>query len=61
MVNKMVIEVTEGCTISALYKELNIGLDPDAVLIVVNGQLAEAADVLHTGDQVHLMSAISGG
>lgn len=61
MINKMVIEVPDGCTVSAMNKELNIELDPDAILIVINGQLTEETQVLHTGDQVHLMPAISGG
>ena len=57
----MVIEVPDGCTVSVLYKELNIELDPDAILIVVNDQLAEETDVLIAGDQIHLVPAISGG
>ncbi|MCK4900004.1 MAG: MoaD/ThiS family protein [Anaerolineales bacterium] len=36
-------------------------LDPDALLLVVNGRVAELNQTLQEGDKVNLMPAISGG
>jgi sulfur carrier protein ThiS len=38
-----------------------IGLDPESVLIVVNGKLTTDDVVLKEGDQVKLVAVVSGG
>lgn len=40
---------------------LKIGLDPNAVLIVRNGELITDDEILDAGDQVRLVPVISGG
>ncbi len=55
------IEITQGSTLSDLLRMLEITLDPESMLLVVNGRTAELSQVLHEGDEVNLMPAISGG
>lgn len=38
-----------------------IGLDPEAVLVVVNGQLMTDDVILREGDEVKLVAVVSGG
>jgi len=38
-----------------------IGLDPEAVLVVVNGKLMTDDVVLREGDEVRLVAVVSGG
>ena len=40
---------------------LKIGLDPNAVLIVRNGELITDDEILDAGDQIRLVAVISGG
>jgi len=40
---------------------LKIGFDPNAVLIVRNGELITDDEILDAGDQVRLVPVISGG
>jgi molybdopterin converting factor small subunit len=40
---------------------LEIELEPEHLLLVVNGRTAQLQRVLRDGDQVNLMPAISGG
>ena len=51
----------EGSTIADLLRHLEVSLEPDALLLVVNGRMAELQQTLQEGDQVNLMPAISGG
>ena len=51
----------EGGTIADIIEQLGITLSPDALLIAVNGRVAELNQKLADGDQVNLMPAISGG
>ena len=55
------IELPEGSTVGDLLRQLDIELGPDALLLVVNGHLVEADQILQPGDRVNLMPAISGG
>jgi sulfur carrier protein len=38
-----------------------IGLDPESVLVVVNGKLVTDDVVLREGDEVNLVAVVSGG
>jgi hypothetical protein len=44
-----------------LLERLDIELSPEALLLAVNGRVAEPERELVDGDQVNLMPAISGG
>lgn len=48
-------------TIADLIDQLGITLSPDALLIAVNGRVAELQQELANGDQINFMPAISGG
>lgn len=50
-----------GSTLADLLKHLEIDLDPEAMLLVINGRTAELDRRLQDGDEVNLMPAISGG
>ena len=51
----------EGSTLSDLLADLKISLDHEALLLAVNGRVADINLVLQEGDQVNVMPAISGG
>jgi molybdopterin converting factor small subunit len=61
MVSKLDVSLPVGSTLADLLSHLEIKLSPEALLLVVNGHMAELNDVLQDGDQVNLMPAISGG
>jgi sulfur carrier protein len=52
-------EVRENTTARDALKKINI--DPESVLITVNGKLVTDDIVLREGDQVKLVAVISGG
>jgi sulfur carrier protein len=52
-------EVKENMTARDALKKINI--DPESVLITVNGKLVTDDAVLREGDRVKLVSVISGG
>ena len=52
-------EVKENITARDAMKK--IGMDPESVLIVVNGKLSTDDLVLRSGDQVKLVAVVSGG
>jgi molybdopterin converting factor small subunit len=51
----------EGTTLTQLMERMGVRLDPDALLLVVNGRLVQPDCILSDGDEVHLMPALSGG
>ena len=51
----------EGSTIADLVKVLDLELDPEKLLLAVNGGVARPDLVLNEGDKVHLLMPISGG
>jgi sulfur carrier protein ThiS len=57
------IEVTlsNGCTLADLLDNLDIYINPDFLLLVVNGRSADLDQTLFEGDRINLMPAISGG
>jgi sulfur carrier protein ThiS len=60
-ISRLELNLPEGTTLAGLLKELDIRMDPDALLLVVNSRMAEEGQVLNPGDQVNLMPALSGG
>jgi sulfur carrier protein len=52
-------EVRAGMTVRAALKK--IGLQPDTVLPVRNGELITDDEILHEGDRIRLIAVISGG
>jgi sulfur carrier protein len=52
-------EVKENITARDALKKINI--DPESVLITVNGKLVTDDFVLRQGDQVKLVAVVSGG
>ncbi|MFQ5615618.1 MAG: MoaD/ThiS family protein [Anaerolineales bacterium] len=67
LVNRLEVELPEGATLRDVLARLGLlnaygdCLPPDAMLLVVNGRMADAEQRLFDGDQVNLMPAISGG
>ena len=61
MVSRIEVSLQPGSTLEDLIEKLEISLAPDGLLLALNGRLTEPAQVLHEGDQVNLMPAISGG
>jgi molybdopterin converting factor small subunit len=61
LVNQVEVSLPDPCNLVTLLDHLEIALEPEALLLVVNGRTAELDQVLRDGDQVNLMPAISGG
>lgn len=61
LVRELDVELPANSTLTDLLHKLEIELDPDSLLLVVNGRLVETGDLLRPGDRVNLMPAISGG
>jgi sulfur carrier protein ThiS len=61
LLSRLELNLPEGTTLADLLAELDIRMDPDALLLVVNSRMAGEGQVLHPGDQVNLMPALSGG
>ena len=59
--NRLELDLAEGTMLGDVLKMLEITLDPDSLLFVVNGRMADVDSILTPGDVVHLMPAISGG
>jgi len=55
------VEMLSGSTIADLMADMGVTLPGEALLLVVNGRVADPTHILHKGDQVHLMPALSGG
>jgi sulfur carrier protein ThiS len=59
--SRVQVEVLEGCSMADLLQQLEIELEPEHLLLVVNGKVVEPERELQPGDEVHLVPAISGG
>jgi sulfur carrier protein ThiS len=55
------VTLPDGSKMVDLIRSLLIDLDPDHLLLVVNGKVVELEYVLRDGDKVNLMPALSGG
>ncbi len=61
LIRRLEVELPGGSRVSGLMDALEIGLPEEALLLAVNGRLADADTVLQDGDQVNIMPGISGG
>ena len=55
------VRLPDGSDLHSLLTQLEIELEADHLLLVVNGRLAAATQILEQGDRVSLMPALSGG
>lgn len=60
-VDQLQVELPEGSCVENLLERLEIALQPEDLLLVVNGRTAPPDQVLADGDRVNLIPAISGG
>jgi len=61
LVDRLEINLKPASNITDLLGKLEVDMDTDAMLLVVNGRIADPSQRLSEGDQVNLMPAISGG
>lgn len=61
VINRVELDLAEGSMLGDVLQMLEITLDPDSLLFVLNGRMADVDCILTPGDVVHLMPAISGG
>jgi sulfur carrier protein ThiS len=61
LINLLEIQLPADSTLADLLRDLNIELEPEHLLLAVNGRVAELDQVLQGGDQVNVMPALSGG
>jgi molybdopterin converting factor small subunit len=61
LVDRLEVTLPPGSSLEALINHLEIELELDALLLAVNGRMADADQMLADGDRVNLMPAISGG
>jgi sulfur carrier protein ThiS len=61
MSNPFLFTVKEKSTIQDLLDDLNIIYNDDTLAIIVNGKRASVGTLLSDGNQVDLVTAISGG
>lgn len=61
VVRQLKVTLPPGSTLLDLLGALNVELDPDQLMLVVNGVMADEHTLLSDGDRVNLMPAISGG
>ena len=61
LVSRLEVELPIGSTITDLLDDLEIKMSPDALLLAVNGRVAQIDQTLVDQDVVNLMPAISGG
>jgi sulfur carrier protein ThiS len=55
------VRLAPGSTLADLLDRLALPRRDDSVLLVINGRQADAEQVLHDSDEVHLIPALSGG
>lgn len=60
-VRKVIVELPPGATLAAVLEQFNVQLPLDGLILIVNGRLASAPDLLNDGDVVHIIPALSGG
>ena len=58
---KLDVTMLSGSNIKDLMGDLGVAIPIEAMLLVVNGRIAEPTQILQENDQVHLMPALSGG
>ena len=61
IVDRLTLDLASGATMRTLVEALGISLRDDAILLVVNGRIADVDTPLAEGDEVRLIPAMSGG
>jgi len=61
LVRRLEVDLPGGSRVADLLLSLEITLPLDAILLAVNGRVANPEQILKEGDQVNIMPAISGG
>jgi len=61
IVRQLDVTLPEGSDLLDLLRELQVEFDPEQIMLVVNGIMADEHTLLSDGDRVNLMPAISGG
>ena len=61
LLSRLEVDIASGSSLADLLHYLEIDLDPEHLLLAVNGRVASMEQSLQDGDQVNLMPAISGG
>jgi len=59
--NRLEVELEEGATVASLLRKLNLGMEPEHLLIVTNRRRIEPEDALADGAKIDLFPPISGG
>ncbi len=59
--DRLEVTLPPGSSLADLLQQLKVGLEPESLLLAVNGRVAEPGLPLSHGDRVNLMPAISGG
>jgi molybdopterin converting factor small subunit len=61
LISRLVVDLPAGSDLAALLQLLEIKMDVQDLLLVVNTRTAAPDWVLHDGDEIHLIPALSGG
>jgi len=61
VLDRLEVVLPTGCSVQELVQHIHIDLDPEYLLLAVNGRVVVPEHILQDGDQVNLMPAISGG
>jgi len=60
-VDQLELVLPEGVRVGDLLRELEITIDPGAILLVINHRIVERSAILADGDRLDIIPAISGG
>jgi sulfur carrier protein ThiS len=61
MVSRLEVSFPEGILLADVIKSMDVALPLEALLLAVNGRIAQPDQRLADGDVINLMPAISGG
>lgn len=61
IVDRLEVALPQGSTLADLLRQVGVEMNPDALLLAVNGRVADLDALLFEGDRINLMPAISGG
>lgn len=55
------VEIIVGWTVKKLLQELSINIDPEFIIILINGRIENENSILKEGDKIDFVPAIAGG
>jgi sulfur carrier protein ThiS len=61
IIDRLEVTLSQGSTLADLLQQIGVDMNPDALLLAVNGRVADLDESLSEGDRINLMPAISGG